>query len=243
MSNVIVVGCGRVGSQLANMLSDNGNNVCCIDKNADAFANLGRNFNGSTVQGVAFDEDVLIRAGVEECDVLAAVTQLDNTNLMCAEVANHLFGVPHVISRLYNPDHERAYMQLGIDYVCGTSLVAEDVFSKIVSGHGSHIDTFGEFECSGSRWTSPAATTPKRSASRNLSAITRCALSPSNAPMAPRPPSRRPIRCCTRATPFSLACATTLSRRSRVIFWIRWYPCTSLSPAEAKSVPTWLASC
>ena len=143
MSNVIVVGCGRVGSQLANMLS---NNVCCIDKNADAFANLGRNFNGSTVQGVGFDEDVLIRAGVEECDVLAAVTQLDNTNLMCAEVANHLFGVPHVISRLYNPDHERAYMQLGIDYVCGTSLVAEDVFSKIVSGHGSHIDTFGEFE-------------------------------------------------------------------------------------------------
>ena len=146
MSNVIVVGCGRVGSQLANMLSDNGNTVCCIDKNADAFANLGRNFNGSTVQGVGFDEDVLIRAGVEECDVLAAVTQLDNTNLMCAEVANHLFGVPHVISRLYNPDHERAYMQLGIDYVCGTSLVAEDVFSKIVSGHGSHIDTFGEFE-------------------------------------------------------------------------------------------------
>ena len=120
-----MVGCGRVGSQLANMLSDNGNNVCCIDKNADAFANLGRNFNGSTVQGVGFDEDVLIRAGVEECDVLAAVTQLDNTNLMCAEVANHLFGVPHVISRLYNPDHERAYMQLGIDYVCGTSLVAE----------------------------------------------------------------------------------------------------------------------
>lgn len=146
MSNVIVVGCGRVGSQLANMLSDNGSNVCVIDRNADAFANLGRNFNGSTVQGVGFDEDVLIRAGVEECDVLAAVTQLDNTNLMCAEVANHLFGVPHVISRLYNPDHERAYMQLGIDYVCGTSLVAEDVFSKIVSGHGSHIDTFGEFE-------------------------------------------------------------------------------------------------
>ena len=146
MSNVIVVGCGRVGSQLANMLSDNGSNVCVIDRNADAFANLSRNFNGSTIQGVGFDEDVLIKAGVEECDVLAAVTQSDNANLMCAEVANHLFGVPHVISRLYNPDHERAYMQLGIDYVCGTSLVAEDVFSKIVSGHGSHIDTFGEFE-------------------------------------------------------------------------------------------------
>ena len=146
MSNVIVVGCGRVGSQLANMLWDNGNNVCVIDKNVKAFANVGRNFNGSTVQGVGFDEETLVKAGVEDCDVMAAVTQFDNTNLMCAEVGSRLFGVPHVIARLYNPDHERAYMQLGIDYVCGTSLVAEDVFSKIVSGHGSHIDTFGEFE-------------------------------------------------------------------------------------------------
>ncbi len=146
MSNVIVVGCGRVGSQLANMLSDNGSNVCVIDRNVDAFANLGRNFNGSTIQGVGFDEETLEKAGVDECDVLAAVTQLDNTNLMCAEVASRLFDVPHVIARLYNPDHERAYMQLGIDYVCGTSLVAEDVFSKVMSGHGAHIDSFGDYE-------------------------------------------------------------------------------------------------
>jgi len=146
MSNVIVVGCGRVGSQLANMLSDNGNNVCCIDKSPDAFVNLGQNFNGSSIQGVGFDEDVLVRAGVETCDVLAAVTQLDRVNIMCAEVASRLFDVPHVIARLYDPDHERAYMQLGIDYVCGTSLVAEDVFSKIVVGHGSHVAAFGDFE-------------------------------------------------------------------------------------------------
>ena len=98
------------------------------------------------MQGVGFDEDTLVKAGVDECDVMAAVTQSDNANLMCAEVASRLFGVPHVIARLYNPDHERAYMQLGIDYVCGTSLVAEDIFSKVVSGHGAHIDTFGEFE-------------------------------------------------------------------------------------------------
>jgi len=146
MSNVIIVGCGRVGSQLANMLSDNGNNVCVIDRNADSFKNLGRNFNGSTIQGVGFDEDTLVKAGIEECEVVAAVTSLDNTNLMVAEVSNHLFDVPHVIARLYNPDHGRAYMQLGIDHVCGTSLVAEDIFSKIIAGHGSHVDTFGEFE-------------------------------------------------------------------------------------------------
>lgn len=146
MSNVIVVGCGRVGSQLASLLSNNGDNVCVIDRSAESFSNLGRGFNGTTIQGIGFDESVLIRAGIEECDVLAAVTQYDNANLMTAEVGSKLFDVPHVIARLYNPDHERAYMQLGLDYVCGTSLVAEDIFSKVVSGHGSHLDTFGDFE-------------------------------------------------------------------------------------------------
>lgn len=146
MSNVIVVGCGRVGSQLANMLSDNGNNVCVIDRDAKSFSNLGRNFNGSVMMGFGFDSDTLIRAGIEDCDVVAAVTNLDNTNVMIAEVAARLFEVPHVIARLYNPDHERTYMQLGLDYVCGTSLVAEETFSKIIAGHSNHIDTFGEFE-------------------------------------------------------------------------------------------------
>ena len=146
MNNVIVVGCGRVGSRLAGMLSDKGANVCVIDKRAEPFNNLGRSFNGSTVQGIGYDEDTLIKAGIEDCDVLAAVTESDNANLMVAEVAKRLYDVPHVIARLYNPDHENAYMQLGIDYVCGTSLVSEEVFSKAVAGHGSHIDTFGDYE-------------------------------------------------------------------------------------------------
>ncbi|MDO5117184.1 MAG: TrkA family potassium uptake protein [Eggerthellaceae bacterium] len=146
MSNVIVVGCGRVGSQLASMLSDNGDNVSVVDKDPESFTNLGRNFNGSIITGTGFDEATLRKAGVLDCDVVAAVTQSDNTNLMIAEVAERLFGVEHVIVRLYNPDHERAYMQLGMDYVCGTSLVAEEVFSKIISGRGSHLDTFGDYE-------------------------------------------------------------------------------------------------
>ena len=146
MRNVIVVGCGRVGSRLANMLSDNGANVCVVDLRASSFNNLGRNFNGSTVQGSGYDEDTLTKAGIEDCDVVAAVTESDNANLMVTEVASRLYNVPHVIARLYNHEHERAYMQLGIDYVCGTTLVAEEVFSKAISGHGSHIDTFGDYE-------------------------------------------------------------------------------------------------
>lgn len=146
MANIIIVGCGRVGSQLATLLSQNDINVCVIDRNAEAFSNLSRNFNGNTLRGLGFDEDVLIRAGVDEADCVAAVTQSDNTNLMVAEVARRIFQVPQVITRLYNPARERAYMQLGLDYVCGTSLVSEEIFSKILSGRGSHLDTFGDFE-------------------------------------------------------------------------------------------------
>mgnify|MGYP000831232851 FL=1 len=146
MSNIIVVGCGRVGSRLALMLSNYENNVCVIDRDPRAFASLGRDFNGATFAGVGYDEDVLMKAGIDECDFLAAVTQSDSVNLMVVEIARRLYDVPHAVARLYNTGHERAYLQLGIDYVCGTALVAEEIFSKISSGLGDHITTLGDCE-------------------------------------------------------------------------------------------------
>jgi trk system potassium uptake protein TrkA len=144
--NIIIVGCGRVGSRLAMLFSEKRDDVAVVDVNPDSFIGLRRNFEGRTVVGIGFDEEVLINAGIEECDVLIAVTDVDNTNLMIAEVGRRLFEVPHVLTRLYNPDRESAYMQLGLDYVCGTALVAEEMYSKVVAGHGSHVDTFGDFE-------------------------------------------------------------------------------------------------
>jgi trk system potassium uptake protein TrkA len=144
--NVIVVGCGRVGSQLANLLSVDGHNVTVIDKEEDAFRRLGTTFNGVTVRGLGFDEDVLEEAGIRECDSFAAVTDLDNTNLMAAEVARKIFNVPHVVARLYNPQRERTYQQLDLDYVCGTTLVAERLLDKVQAGHGHHVDSFGDVE-------------------------------------------------------------------------------------------------
>lgn len=146
MADIIIVGCGRVGSQLANMLSRSDNNVTVIDREASSFANLGRDFNGATIQGVGFDEDVLVRAGIEDCDVVASVTQLDNTNLMVAEVADKLYHVPHVVARIHNPSHERAFSLLGIDFACGTTLVAEAIYSKIIAGNDYHMQTFGDCE-------------------------------------------------------------------------------------------------
>ena len=144
--NIIIVGCGRVGSQLAMLFSDREDDVVVIDINPDAFESLDRNFEGRTITGVGYDEEVLMEAGIEECDVVIAATDSDNTNLMISEVGRRLYDVPHVIARLYNPGRESAYLQLGLDYVCGTTLVAEEIYSKITSGHSSLVDNFGDYE-------------------------------------------------------------------------------------------------
>ena len=107
--NIIVVGCGRVGSHLATLLSEDGHNVSVIDRNADSFKNLGRDFNGRIVRGIGFDESALLDAGIDEADVIAAVTSNDNANLMIAEVARRIYEVPHVISRLYEARREKTY--------------------------------------------------------------------------------------------------------------------------------------
>jgi trk system potassium uptake protein TrkA len=128
------------------LFSQGDNNVVVVDSNPNTFYNLGREFEGSTVTGVGFDEDVLIRAGVETCDVLAAVTDQDNSNLMIAEVGRKLFDVPYVLTRLYNPNRESAYLQLGLDFVCGTTLVAEEMYSKVLAAHGKYVESIGDFE-------------------------------------------------------------------------------------------------
>ncbi|MDP3013216.1 MAG: NAD-binding protein [Candidatus Subteraquimicrobiales bacterium] len=136
---VIVIGCGRVGSNLANFLATEGHDVVVIDKDSRSFRRLGSTFNGLTVEGVGFDEETLKNAGVEKADALAAVTDLDNTNLMIAEVATRIFNVPRVVARLYNPERERTYQKLDISYVCGTILVAEKILDKIVEGYARHV--------------------------------------------------------------------------------------------------------
>ena len=144
--NIIVVGSGRVGSQLAMLFSQGENNVVVVDTNTERFNNLGSSFEGSTLVGVGFDEDVLIEAGVAEADVLCAVTDQDSSNLMIAEVGRKLFEVPYVLARLYNPDRSNAYLQLGLDFVCGTTLVAEEMYSKVMAARGKFVEAIGHYD-------------------------------------------------------------------------------------------------
>lgn len=131
MSNIVVIGCGRVGSQLSEGLSLSGHNVSVIDKNPQAFELLGSDFNGVTVLGIGFDVETLEKAGIEDCDVMVACTQSDNVNLMACEVAKRLCGVERVIARLYNPTRLEVYEQLGIEYICGTTLIAKAILKKV----------------------------------------------------------------------------------------------------------------
>lgn len=138
---IVVVGCGRVGSQLATSLSEEGHDVAVIDKNKDSFRRLGSTFNGLAVEGLGFDQDVLKEAGIEQADVFVALTDLDNTNMMAVEVATKIFNVPRAIARLYNPTRELTYQRLGIEYVCGTTMLAEATLQQVLAPRVNIIAT------------------------------------------------------------------------------------------------------
>ena len=102
--NVIVMGCGRVGSDLATALSKDGHQVAVVDSTEKAFQNLPPDFKGKMVEGEMMSRDVLFRAGIEKADALAAVTNDDALNAVVAHVAKTMYDVKHVIVRNYDPD-------------------------------------------------------------------------------------------------------------------------------------------
>ncbi|MDE3106928.1 MAG: TrkA family potassium uptake protein [Acidobacteriota bacterium] len=118
--DIIVVGCGRVGSELAMQLSEEGHSVVVIDKNREAFRRLTR-FHGKTLIGSGFDRDVLFQADASHADALAAVTSGDNTNILCARIARDNYAIKNVVARIYDPPRADIYMKLGIPTVA-TSL-------------------------------------------------------------------------------------------------------------------------
>ena len=133
----IIAGCGRVGSELAKLLSSEGHNVVVIDKNPASFERLGNTFNGLTLIGNSFDTALLKQAGIEKADAFCAVTNGDNTNLISAQVAKKIFKVPKVIARVYDPQRAHIYTALGLDIISGTILFAAMLRDKIIESRFS----------------------------------------------------------------------------------------------------------
>jgi len=129
--NIIVVGCGRVGAELAPSLARAGHQVTVIDKNQGAFRRLGEGFEGRVIHGSGFDRDDLQAAGVADADALAAVTSGDNTNILTARIAREVFDVDHVVARIYDPRRALIYERLGIPTVATVTWTTEQVMRRL----------------------------------------------------------------------------------------------------------------
>jgi len=142
--HIIIVGCGRVGSQLAQILSSEGHNVVIIDKNSAAFKRLGADFNGITITGVGFDPEILKRAGIERADALAAVTNGDNSNIMVSQIAKKMYNVPRVITRIYDPLRADIYKRFGLNTIGTTTIVAQIFRSALLKESSKMEFSIGE---------------------------------------------------------------------------------------------------
>jgi trk system potassium uptake protein TrkA len=118
---IVIIGCGRMGSGLAQMLSLRGHNVTVVDRDAAAFENLGPTFTGQTVVGIGFDRDVLEAADIRRADGLASVTNSDEANIVAARLAREHFHVPRVVARVVEPHKAEIYRRLGLQTIATTT--------------------------------------------------------------------------------------------------------------------------
>src|SRR5512146_1450765 len=125
--NFIVVGCGRVGAELAYRLFKAGHQLVVVDSNRDAFNRLPPDFRGRTLEGEGLAESVLERAGIKVAHGLAAVTNSDTLNAVVAHTARSIYGVPIVVARNYDPTLRPLIEAFGLQTVSSTYLVAQRV--------------------------------------------------------------------------------------------------------------------
>jgi len=123
----IIVGCGRLGASLANILSEKGESVLVIDQNKDAFRKLSPSFSGMTMTGDATYLNVLHDAEMEASTAVVSVTNYDNTNILIALIAKEMFGIKHVIARLYDPEREFVYDEFNIDTISPAELSMKEI--------------------------------------------------------------------------------------------------------------------
>ena len=129
--NIVIMGCGRVGAKLAEMLSDDGHTVTVMDVDPFSFRRLSDSFSGSEIIGDGTDEEALVKAGIEQADAFIAVTQGDNRNVMAAQIAKHLFHIPRVLCRIYDPLRRELYDMLGLEAISPTTVFAQLLKEKL----------------------------------------------------------------------------------------------------------------
>jgi len=141
---IIVMGCGRVGSQVSLLLVAQGHEVTVIDHDTNALARLGKDFKGRVVQGLGFDRNVLIEAGVETAEGFISASSSDNANIVAARIARNIFRVPRVVARLYDPVRAEVYHRLGLTTISSTQWGAERIVEVITHTDLDVLQVFGD---------------------------------------------------------------------------------------------------
>jgi trk system potassium uptake protein TrkA len=128
---VVIMGCGRVGGRLAGLLDIEGHSVTILDIDSYSFRRLPPEFTGTALVGDGMDEEALKKAGIEEADAFVAVTEVDNHNIMAAQIARYIFNVPKVVCRIYDPMRRELFSSLGIDALSPTTTFAQMLKDRI----------------------------------------------------------------------------------------------------------------
>lgn len=146
--NMIVIGCGRMGEQLCRILAEDGHQVTAIDASLRNLENLKTNFKGRLVRGIGFDRKVLLEAGIEQADALAATSSSDNLNVVSARIAREFFRVPRVVARLYDPRRAEIYQRLGLMTISATTWGAERMRELLTHSGLNPVHSYGSGEVS-----------------------------------------------------------------------------------------------
>ena len=153
----VVVGCGRVGAELATRLSSAGHEVCVVDPEGASFHNLGPAFRGRTIEGEVLSQQVLRRAGIETADGLAAVTNSDSLNTVVAHAARAIFRIPNVVARNYDPRHRSLFEAFGLQVISSTSWGAQRLEELLYHGEIRTLFSAGNGEVEVYEMTIPAS--------------------------------------------------------------------------------------
>lgn len=144
--HVVIMGCGRTGSRLARRLERQGHSVAVIDKDSTSFHLLDLEFKGRMVEGIGFDSEVLVEAGIERADAFIAVSSGDNSNIVSSIIAKDVFHVPKVVTRIYDPRRASIYRRFGIPTVAPVQWGVNKVFDLLFRERSFSRDTFGSGE-------------------------------------------------------------------------------------------------
>jgi len=141
--NIIIVGCGQVGVRISAALCRLGHDVSVVSRSADQFDDLPDDFDGITIAGIPMDLEVLESAGIVACDALAAVTPDDNLNIVISQIANEVYHVPNVVTRVLDPSREGVFEDMGLKTVCPTKLSANSLLNVILGDDTNEKVMFG----------------------------------------------------------------------------------------------------